>query len=167
MYGDDLSSHSVPGLSAAIEMAVGLGDSEVHQVHICRSSQEEMSRGAQKIMEMMNLNEIPFIDGFAPDAIEQRTEQTIKDKMQKRVGDASLVFSREGGCTLSQHVRFGSDIKGELQSLCDQIDPDIVVFGRHELIHRKPFGIGQVPLTAMLNLKKPVVIAPGYLSSLP
>ncbi|MDD1419909.1 universal stress protein [Dolichospermum sp. ST_sed1] len=52
------------------------------------------------------------------------------------------------------------DISEEIQLNAQKLDADLIVFGRHEFIHKSPFMFGRVPFGAMLMQDRPILVFP-------
>ena len=63
----------------------------------------------------------------------------------------------EGLFTYESRVVVGDVFEG-ITSTEEDYSPDIVAFGRHKTLHRRPLGIGRVPFHAMLNLAVPILV---------
>jgi hypothetical protein len=107
---------------------------------------------------MMSMGRIPFDESFSSTILADQTKAYIEQKMAARLGDAQLLVEENGG-SYSAKVYFG-EVTEQLARCVDEIKPDVVIFGRHELVHRKPFGIGKLPFYSMLNVGTPLIVAP-------
>jgi nucleotide-binding universal stress UspA family protein len=156
MFGDDLSAHSQEALEIALEMSFGFSNVEFLHLHICKTPRPEMVTAAENLLKLVSLYDLPLEKPYSPQEIADETESNLKNKMQQRLGAADLLFTATGS-KYQNHVLFGS-LDEMLPQATATFDPDILVFGRHKMLHRKPFGIGRLPFSAMLAQKKPVVI---------
>ncbi len=159
MYADDLTVNSKGALGTATELAYGLGNLDFHHVHVSKDSKEEMDAATEKILELMNLEKIEIDPSFDFGALTENAVDRFKDKMTERVGLARTLLSSRN-VEYIQRIKFG-DIKENMDRLVEEIDPDIVIFGRHHFFHKSPVGIGQLAFSSMLSYDRPVVIAPG------
>jgi hypothetical protein len=69
------------------------------------------------------------------------------------LGSSSFLLS-----VYQEHVGYGQ-VKDCLQNVVNEIDPHVIVLGRHQSIHRKPLGIGKLPLNSIIYSEIPVIIA--------
>jgi nucleotide-binding universal stress UspA family protein len=157
LVADDLQDHSLDALHQGISMVHGVGPAELHHVHICEASEKELAGMANKVLDLMNRGDIPIDKNFSIDSFAGRVEENTKANLSKRLGAASLLFADKED-SYHQHVYFG-DASEAFSKVVAEIDPDIVIFGRHQLIHRKPWGLGKMPFSAMLSLHKPIMVA--------
>jgi nucleotide-binding universal stress UspA family protein len=159
MYADDLAANSLGALCTAVELAYGLGEIDFYHVHVSGESKEEMASAGEKILDLMNMEQIDINPYFDINSLTDDVENKFKKKMSERVGFAkSLLNSRD--VEYIQQTKFG-EVKDGMDELVKEIDPDIVIFGRHHFIHRNPLGIGKLAFSAMLSYDRPVIIAPG------
>ena len=159
LYADDLADRSRGALNVALEMSYGFGKVDFHHVHFCDSSESKVAQAGDKILELMNASTIPFDENVLKYDFLEQTKIRIKEKMDTRLGSAKAMFGMSD-CLYHQHVFFGDDTRSQLAECVDRLNPDILVFGRHSTLHRKPLAVGKLPFSAMVCHRKPVVVAP-------
>jgi nucleotide-binding universal stress UspA family protein len=86
-------------------------------------------------------------------------ENSFLERLKQRVQGAEERLQKAGG-TFHFEVRRCGDVRDELERSADQFDADIVVFSRHQKIHRRPFLVGRVTYQAMLSQKRGVMVVP-------
>jgi nucleotide-binding universal stress UspA family protein len=160
LFCDDLKPHSQAGIGLALDIIAGISYGELHHVHFHEKDQSDVEAMAQDIQQMMSMGRIPFDDKFSSAKLVDQIKAYIEQKMLGRLGDAKLIVEENGG-TYFNRIYFG-DVADQLTRCIEEVNPDLVIFGRHELVHRKPLGIGKLPFYAMLNVGKPIIVAPPH-----
>ena len=79
--------------------------------------------------------------------------------MGERSPAHSELLGTRGG-TYRIEILTGPDPLEEIESAADRLTADILVFGRHQMIHRTPFRLGHIPYQAMLRQKRAVMVVP-------
>lgn len=159
LYADDLTDHSRDALTVGFEMAYGLENTDFYHLHVCEVEEEDLRETQEKMSEMMVMERIPYDENISKSDPIGKARSKIKEKMDQRLGGVKFLL-QAAGCNYFQKVHFG-DVQEQLHKAVEEIDPDLLVFGKHSFLHRKPFGIGKLPFAAMLSQNRPIVIAPG------
>jgi nucleotide-binding universal stress UspA family protein len=157
LVADDLTDHSRGAISLACEFAANFPGSEVMHLHICKSSTADIKNWGDEILAAMTKGTVPMDEGFNQEKFLAKVGKSYKDTLESRLGTAKLLIEQSGA--YKPAVAYG-DPFAEFGKAVDKFNPDIVVFGRHEFFHARPFGIGKMPFHAMLGLNRPVVISP-------
>lgn len=159
LYADDLRDDSLASLNVGVEMSYGFGNADFYHVHICESTKEEISKMGDKILSMMDLRIIPFDEAVYSGNFTESTIEKLKEKLNSRVGGAKLMLAGSE-CNYQNKIYFGSLLE-QLDLAVHELKPDILIFGKHALLHRKPLGVGKLSFSSMLAYKKPIIIAPA------
>jgi nucleotide-binding universal stress UspA family protein len=159
---DDLYEHSFSAVTTAVELAVGFKNANVYHLHVHKESPERIRKTARHIQELMDLNRLPFNKSFNAETFLADTQAKIRQKLESRMGDAKLIIEESGGKYTSE-VLFG-DVQENLKAYAESKRPDMIVFGRHEVLHKKPLGVGKLPFYTMTQLGVPVMVAPTTLA---
>ena len=159
LYADDLTRHSVNALSVALEMASGFAEVDFHHLHVCRSTKDELAEIGGKVMTMMEMEQVPFDKSFSVASFPKDAEQRLCDRMSDRIGQAKVLLEN-ANCSYNQEVLYG-EVEEQLRVAVAKVKPDLVVFGRHAMVHHRPIGIGRLPFSSMLGLEVPVIVAPS------
>ncbi|MBI2603592.1 MAG: universal stress protein [Deltaproteobacteria bacterium] len=159
LYADDLTDHSRDALTVGFEMAYGLENTDFYHLHICEVEEEDLKETQEKMSEMMVMERIPYDEHISKSDPVGKARTKIKEKMNLRLGGVKFLL-QAASCSYIQKIYFG-DVQEQLHKAVEEIDPDILVFGKHSFLHRKPFGIGKLPFSAMLSQNRTIVIAPG------
>lgn len=158
MLADDLTDSCWGALHTALELCLSLKKPKLVHVHMFDSRREELKQFSKKLMEKLDLDTVPLDGDFSFQKLADEFEERVKEKMNHRLGTAKGLIESAGG-TYEVRTYFGDVQKNFTRATLDY-KPDLVVFGRHETVHRRPFSIGKMPFYAMLDLHKPLIIAP-------
>ena len=156
LVADDLSEDAENALEFGFDLAIGQGKATLHHVHIngltfdsLRSGLLSAAATSHSIGNDEKTTEIVFdsmIKGFEAQ-LEQR-------------GGNERDYLENGGGSYKPKVLTGNVAKKILEEI-QTVNPAILVFGRHQAVHRQPFFMGRVPFKTMLASKIPVVIVPA------
>ncbi|MGE0174281.1 MAG: universal stress protein [Oligoflexales bacterium] len=155
---DDLHEHSFAAITTAVELAAALKNANVFHLHVHKESQDRVKKTARHILELMDLGRIPLDKEFSAERFFTETKTKIRQKLESRIGDARLVIEENGGRYLPE-VLFGN-VAENLKNYTEETRPDMLVFGRHELLHKKPLSIGKLPFYSITQLGIPILVAP-------
>jgi len=157
LLADDLREQSAHAMSAAVDWAASLeGAADVHQVHIEELSEKEMRRILGQTIPELRTN--ADHDKLAEDMVKV-LETAFAARLKDRVQGADARLQKAGG-TFQFEVRRCGNVRDELERAADEFDADIVIFSRHQKIHRRPFLVGRVTYQAMLSQKRAVMVIP-------
>lgn len=157
LIADDLKTATLPAVTSACRLAFGLTKTDIHHIHINgvdlgtleASLTTAIATSHSHPESMISANEIFSV-----------LVKNLEKCLQARTVDMNAA-SELAACQYRSYVVTESSVGDGLQKMVDKINPDLIVFGRHRRLHHKPFGIGQMPHYAMLNLQCPVVVFPS------
>jgi len=157
LLADDLREQSAPAMVSALDWAASLqGAADVKQVHIEELSEQQMRRVlSQTVPELRSTAD----HGKLVEDMIKALEKSFAERLKQRVQGAEERLQKAGGA-FHFEVRRCSDVRNELETAADEFDADIVVFSRHQKIHRRPFLVGRVTYQAMLSQKRGVMVIP-------
>ncbi|MEZ4743788.1 MAG: universal stress protein [Bdellovibrionota bacterium] len=154
---DDLSPSSHDALPTAAELAGALKKSELLHLHIHKESKENLIKWAEQVASYTpTLRDLQFDFPIKKETIVANTEKAITDSMSKRLEVSQAILEMQK-VDYNRKIAFG-DIYEKLQEVIKETNPDLVVFGQHHLIHKRPFSIGRIPFYSMLNLELPILV---------
>jgi len=157
LASDDLTDNSAEAVTTACELAVNLGNATIAHLHIHPQTRKQIEDQAQKVIDVMLNNEVELEEFFARERVFENVTNNIKAAMSKRVGILNKVIDMSDHTTYRREMRFG-DIVEQFGEVVDEVKPDLLVFGRHQFVHRQPWSLGKMPFYGMLNLHRPVMI---------
>lgn len=153
---DDLTQTSAEALPVAAELSGSLRNTKLHHLHIHGESKQQLVDWARQISDMMMTRDLDYRFVVNKDTIVAETEKAVYERMAKRL-DISPSFLKMNSVAIEQEVRFG-DVFDELTKSIESLSPDLIVFGRHQFLHKYPVSIGKVPFYTMLNLDLPIMV---------
>lgn len=157
LVADDLRHHSWPAIHLAGDICTNAKGFEFHHFHAHQMSKEEIKETAESIMELMATENLEFDQTFNQETYLAEIQTGIETDMKGRMGAIKNILENTGG-RYHEHIRFGK-VQGCLEEAIKEVAPHIIVLGRHEAFHRKPFGLGKLPFYALLTSETPVIIA--------
>ncbi len=158
LVADDLHDTSRDALGVAAELSYDLGKAKFVHFSVFEQSKKDMEEFATHVLQAMASNTIPHNPSFSVQNVIADARERVGHVMTERLGFVKNLLETHGGHYL-QNVAFG-DVTRELDAAVASEKPTLLVFGRHEMLHRRPFSIGKLPFHAMLNLNCPVMVVP-------
>jgi nucleotide-binding universal stress UspA family protein len=155
VVADDLSEKSKPLVSYAMQLATAIKQVDLHHVHVSGLTQEALSVAITSAMATSHSGSdlaLPAEDVFAA------VLDKLRDKMAARMNGQRAVFEATG-CRYFADLTQG-EVTEQMHALVNKQDADLLLFGRHHTVRRKPFLIGRVPYYFMVSEHRPVVILP-------
>ncbi len=160
LIADDLTDSSRSAITLGCEFANAFPRSEVMHLHICKSSFEDIEKWGDQLLESMTAGTIPMDPTFKKAEFLDKVGSYYRNALETRVGSAKLLIEQTGAYHAS--VLYGDPFT-QFAYAVGKFNPDLVIFGRHELVHTRPLGVGKMPFHAMLALNRTIVIAPSPL----
>ena len=157
LVADDFDRHSWPALHLASDLCLHSNSFEFHYFHAHRVGKQILRRSAQKILEAMTLGKIPYNEEFGPEFYMSKVQSQLQGSMKERMGALQGILKSTGG-RYHEHILYGP-VKDCMDDVVMEVDPHLIVLGRHEAIHQRPFALGQLPLHTMLKAEVPIIIA--------
>lgn len=156
MVCDDLEPGSLDAVHTAYAWAAQLGDVELTHLHVHGDLREVLQDYWADIAART-----PYLrDHFAtPEELWVAHEKERKAALAARAGKAAEQAAA-AGVHVSHQCRFANDVREELSLATEEFAPDLIVFGRHKILKTKPYLLGRVPLKAMIDFGRPVLVVP-------
>jgi nucleotide-binding universal stress UspA family protein len=156
MVCDDLEPGSLDAVHTAYDWAAKLGDVELTHLHVHGDMREVLQDYWADIAART-----PYLrDHFAtPEELWAEHEKERKAALAARAGKVAAQAAA-AGVQIDQQCRFANDVREELSLATEELAPDLIVFGRHKLLKTKPYLLGRVPLKAMVDFGRPVLVVP-------
>jgi len=155
LVADDLSQSSERAVLAAFDLAAALGHTDVHHVHVNALNIETFATGAQ---ELIREHGSGLYKDLGPTEMWDEVQRHLNERMRRRVPNRIQSLDLTEGQYYSE-VRNGA-VESELERAIEEAGADILVFGRHHAIHRRPFAIGRVPFHFMLSQDRALIVIP-------
>lgn len=155
---DDFTVGSQDAVHTGFEIAESVQATDVYHLHVARIDKGDFEGQSHAMVESI----VSHMKKSGQDASGIFLLKKVIDKLERTLderSDAHQVLLGEKGIAYHPEIRYGSPLK-EIRQLADQVDADLVVFGRHEDLHHTPFAVGRVPMEMMLTLDRPVLVVP-------
>jgi len=143
MLTDNLGDSSKDAIVFCHRLQRAYPDCLVHHVHIIKN-----------MIDFSNDFEVEAF-GSVPDANFVLSE--VRQKMQVRFGFLDELAKPES--RYNQQVGYGEIASGIFDAI-DELDPDFVIYGRHQTWHSKPLSFGSMPWANILQTTRPIIIVP-------
>lgn len=155
LVGDDLSESCERSVLASFDLAIGLGRTDVHHVHANALSIETFAANVQKLRAMRGND--PAAD-IGPTELWEEVQRDLHQRIRSRTRDRTSRLEATGGHYWPE-IRNGR-VELEIEKAIETAAPDIIAFGRHVPVHRRPFTIGRVPFHFMLSQDRAILVVP-------
>jgi nucleotide-binding universal stress UspA family protein len=153
---DDLSESCERAVLVGFDLATALGQTDLYHVYANAMTFEDFIRNLKKLRE---INKVDSKADFGSTELWEETTRILYEKLKLRAPGRNQFLETAGGHYWPE-IRDG-DIETSLEKSIDTAAPDILVFGRLQSFHRRPFTIGQVPFHFMLSTDRALLIVPS------
>ncbi len=156
LLADDLREITEAGMRSSIEWIKKLGVIDLMHVHI---EEMDLSRVKQVLgTAAVELRSTVEWQRLSADLLHS-LDLALKERLRNRIpGVDDYIGSRNG--TLQREVRRCAFVREEIERAANEFQADLLVFGRHEKVHHRPFMVGRVTYQAMLSQKRAVMVMP-------
>ena len=155
LCADDLTAGSEPAVEFSFDLASQMQNTEFHHVHINGMTKEALAAGLETAKASARTN---VTDALSADDIFATIESQLRDKLAARSQGKEEYLEGAGGEYQTQVLT--GRVTEELHRYAEEIDPDLIVYGRHHTIHKRPFTLGNHPFRAMLAEHRPFIVVP-------
>jgi nucleotide-binding universal stress UspA family protein len=155
LLADDLSDHSRKMIGVAFDIAMAFKQTDVHHVHASALTEDAISAAVEA---SISNSDRPVENTLSGSAMHAMIMAQMRSTMETRAGTVKSLFE-VADCRYFSEVLVG-DVRDSLKSCAEKLQPDLLIFGRHQQLHRRPFLIGRVPFHAMVSQNRPVMIIP-------
>jgi hypothetical protein len=157
LVADDLAEDSVGVIEKALQLAGALGDVDFHHLHASGLTEATIADALEAAMAAAHTGSAATLSAQAMHAT---VKAQIRSALIKRMERLRPILEQSNGRYVDE-VLFG-DVQESIAEARQRIDPHILIFGRHQRIHHKPFLIGRVPFQTMVSQNKPVMIVHSH-----
>jgi nucleotide-binding universal stress UspA family protein len=156
LLADDLRETTAQTMTTAAEWILKLNPSELLHLHV-----EEL--GLDRVRQVLGaataeLRSTVENDKLSADLM-RALDVSLRERLQARLPDVRRMIEDRGG-QLRTEVRRCAFVSDEIQRAADEFDADLIIFGRHQKVHQRPYMIGRVTYQAMLSQKRAVMVVP-------
>lgn len=155
LVADDLSDRVGDAVGYAALLAEACRGSHLQHVHVSAFDRKNLQTALATAAATARTD----LSAVESDKIYEGLRNELLNKLEDRVS-TQREYIEAAGSTYASEVAPGP-VKSTLDELIKRSDPDILIFGRHEAIHSKPFSLGRMPYRAMLKSHRPVIIVPS------
>jgi nucleotide-binding universal stress UspA family protein len=156
MLADDLGRHSDTAVEFSAMLTAGLGNAELHHVHVNALSAESLRAGLAQAAASAHT---PLDERTSAADVYAALLAELEAKLRSRV-DAQRDYMEAERVAYSPRIVTGPVLE-QLSEAAASVDPDVIAFGRHHAYYTKPFVVGRVPYRAMLAQKRPIIVVPN------
>jgi nucleotide-binding universal stress UspA family protein len=156
VLADDLGPESEAAVAFAYALAAAMDQSELHHVHVNGLSFETLKAGLGTATATAHtpLNAVASSEDVF-DALLAR----LREKLEARAQPHREYLDAAGGTVVTEVLT--GEVNEQVGALSASVEPDLLIFGRHQAYHTRPFFIGRLPFRQMLAQKRPIVIVPN------
>ncbi len=143
---DDLRDDTLGAVNWAYNLATILPNARVRHTHVIPPAEGALTRGLKRAWGSL---------GYGPSEpiSDEDFELYSLDKLRKR-------SPRDFQANVEFDLRRGI-VADEIGKAARDHAADLLVFGRHRLLHTRPFLIGRMPVSAMLSAHRPIAVVPA------
>lgn len=157
LVADDLRETSLPALKLVTALAAMIPTAEIMQVHVNGLTRDTLISGLETAAATSH--SAPITIGTVEEIFTMMMHN-IESKMEERMNSVTSKSLSRTSPDIRRTVRTGP-VNEEMQKVLADYPADLLVYGRHQTFHHKPFSVGQVPFHSILSLHRPVVITPA------
>lgn len=150
---DDLSQETSDVISRGIEFASILKNCEVHQVHCNGLHKDDLKAALTLVSATAHTPET----ALSSEAIWDATMEKITDSMKKRSKNVGADQLLQDGSIIKHTILHGNPPE-EMLEYASKNGLDLLIFGRHKMLHHKPFTLGRMPFSAMAKMERPILV---------
>lgn len=163
LLADDLRESCEKAVAVACELVAGLENAELLHAHIYSEKQEDLEEWSDFAGELLFARDYaasrPLDERALVSHLETKFHALLGQRLEKTAfGRAAK--AAEFNNSYRRVLATGSVLE-QLSKLVSEIAPDLIIFGRHHLIHRRPLSLGKMPFYAMLGLNQAILSVPS------
>jgi nucleotide-binding universal stress UspA family protein len=158
LVADDLQHGTREAARRAFELASLLSPCRVHHVHVRQDVRDLVRRAWADLVQHHALGTRDRGPAASPEELWAREQEERLERLRQH-GQPWRQRAESRGVEVLAEVRAGG-VAEEVHAAAADVDPDLLVFGRHRLLRLKPFLIGRMPLYAMLEDRRPLLVVP-------
>jgi nucleotide-binding universal stress UspA family protein len=152
VLADDLSGESASYVQKAFNFAKQLKINKLHHIHVNGLTKDGLKSALLQVSAASHAPE----SALSNDAVWSGAMSSIQTSLEKRGGSDKESFIKDGS-TVSSLILHGNP-KDEVANFIELEKPSLLLFGRHKTWHKKPFGLGKMPIHSMFSSGLPVLV---------
>ena len=155
LIADDLRETGELAAKFAVNWARSMSGVAIQHIHVHGLGRKEFETSVYSSLATMQVPLTPSLDLTSIyDELVKNLEQSLKARSKSLEGDVAKLQGSYQTALLT------GPVTEKIAENAESFGASLIVFGRHNTIHRKPFGIGTVPYRAMLQQKAPILVVP-------
>lgn len=155
LVADDCRESGLTALRAAFKIARKSEKAVIDHMHAANLSSEDVKLFSQAALTRSGS---PIAKGLTGETLFANLKKEVEALLDKRAAEC-VSGGRPANVTYEAHFVSG-DVTEAVNQEAERFKPHLIVFGRHQTVHRRPFAIGAVPFRTMLAHDQPVLMAP-------
>ena len=156
LLADDLVDTSQPAVEFGFDLARRLPSLKINHLHVCGVTAENLGAALEQAIATSHST---ISNDVSSDSLLKDIDMRLANSMQQRA--AEYLSQLDQGSKRYQTTIRNGEVREELNRMVEKSDPDLLVFGRHQSFHRKPFLLGRIPFHVMLSQGRAVVMVPN------
>lgn len=151
LIGDNLSADFSSKLEANTGVLRKVSRAKWHHLHIYPDDRKDLEEFVTYIQGAMAKGMLDPDPDFSIDKVTKQIEEQVTSELRERSKKLT-----ETADNITYETRLG-DVGSNIEDIVKSGDFDLLVFGRHEAVH-KPLSFGKLSFRTMLNLHRPLLI---------
>ncbi len=156
LVADDLGEQTSDAVQFAFDFAAATRATTLHHLHVNGLSLTTLKAG---IATAAVTAHTPIAATVSADEVHDALLATLEERLSERAAPMRDYLEAAGGEYVS--IVATGIVADEVERCVQDVRPDIVIFGRHQAYHHRPFFIGRLPFRAMLEQRRPVIVVPN------
>lgn len=156
---DDLQESTEEAISYVKNLGQKFEGSTFHHINVVDSTFQQFKEVMGYLKDSLSPNNYMYDKEFDEESYRKQLQVDISKKLDKRYYEKDYKKYPNSNLKYQNKVLFGS-VDDVLKDYVNAYNIDLVVFGKHRFLHKKPFGIGKMPFNAMLEINKPILVVP-------
>ncbi len=156
LLADDLGPEAEAAVAFGYGLAAAMERSEVHHVHVNGLTFDSLKAGLNTAAATAHT---PLDAVASSEEVYDALISRLKEKLEARAQPHRDYLDAAGGQIVTEVLT--GDVNEQIGSLTASVEPDLLIFGRHQAYHSGPFFLGRLPFRQMLAQKRPIVVVPN------
>lgn len=156
IVADDLRGQDNGAIAGSFDLAEALRKTNIYHVHINGITADLIKISLENALSTSHSHPEPE---FSVHEIYSAMINQLENRLENR---AALLKKNalSNECVYNKELLTENSVTDCLERYASRKNAHLVVFGRHQTFHHRPFDIGQMPYYSMLNLKCPIIVFP-------
>lgn len=160
LIADNLEVEGECALESAILLANELHAESLTHMHVQDMSLQDVDKMIDSVRESMVLGKIPSDPDLNRDFYIEKVKARTQNELLRRYEEGARGLN---STRYEAKVAFGK-AADEIHSEVERANLQLMVFGRHHLVHRKSLSLGRIPYSAMAMQGVAALVVPDHKS---